>query len=184
MSQMYVVTEGALDAQLLKRLLLVELAKNVVFVVGNGRSDAQSLARSLLAVRQRPVVLVLDADTVDIDSIKERELINQELLQYAAAGAPFKVLLAVPTIESILFQDRAGLEQLTNHKFTDVEWAQAEFVPKTVLQKVLSQYGQSTKLDELIQGITQRMVERLRQHPLVCELEAFLVEVSALLPVA
>lgn len=184
MNQVYVVTEGQLDVQLLKRLLPVELAKNVVFVAGGGISDAQSLARSILAVRHRPVALVLDADTVDPDSIKERELINQELLQYAAAGAPFKILLAVPTIESILFQDRSGLEQLTKHKFTDVEWAQAEFVPKTVLQKVLSQPGQSQKLDELIQGITERMVARLRQHPLVRELEAFLVEVSAMLPVA
>lgn len=37
---------------------------------------------------------------------------------------------------------RESLAQLTNHQFTDVAWAQAKFVPQTVLQKGLSQQGQ------------------------------------------
>ena len=183
MMQAYIMTEGQSDANLLKRLLPAELEKDVVFVVGAGSSDAQSLARSILAVKHRPVALVLDADTVDAESIKARLGLNQDLLRYASAGTPFKVLLAVPTIEIILFQDRALLEKLTQHKFTDVEWAQAEFVPDVVLRKALSQNAQPIKLDDLIQRLTSEMIDTLRTHQLICELSQFLVEVTEMQPV-
>jgi FlaA1/EpsC-like NDP-sugar epimerase len=183
MIQAYIVTEGQFDANLLKRLLSAQLEKNVVFVVGAGSSDAQSLARSILAVKHRAVALVLDADTVDIESIKERVGLNQDLLRYASAGTPFKVFLAVPTIEIILFQDRALLEQLTQHKFTDVEWAQAEFVPGVVLRKALGQNAQVIKLDDLIQRLTGEMIDKLRTHQLILDLSQFLVEVTAMQPV-
>jgi len=183
MIQAYIVTEGQSDANLLKRLLPAQLEKNVVFVVGSGSSDAQSLARSILAVKHHPVAFVLDADTVDAELIKERVDLNQDLLRYASAGTPFKVLLAVPTIETILFQDRVLLEQLTQHRFTDVEWAQAEFVPGLVLQKVLSGTIQPLTLDDLIQRLTGEMIDKLSAHPLICELSQFLAEVTELQPV-
>jgi len=86
MTQVYVVTEGKLGAEILKRLLPEDILRNTKFIAGSGIYSAQSLACSILVAKRAPVALVVDADTKDRLTIREREDFLNELLRRASPG--------------------------------------------------------------------------------------------------
>ena len=102
MKPTYLVTESAVNAEVLKRLLPVEVAQNTEFVAAKGKYSARSLAGTILSEKMRPVVLVVDADTEDATTIQEQTSTVASLLYPASPGVAFEVVLAVPTVTAIL----------------------------------------------------------------------------------
>jgi hypothetical protein len=176
MMRAYVVTEGQVDAEILKGLLPENIVKDTEFVVGSGRYSAQSLARSVLAVRQLPVALVVDADTEDETMIQEQSDFLQESLRQASPGVRFQVFLAVPTIEILLFQDQSLLEELTGRKFSDQEWQIAKLKPKKFLTDLLD--TSPLTLTELLDNLTDEALGTLRKYPPVSTLAEFLASMT------
>lgn len=147
MTSAYLVTEREIDLTLLRKLLPTPLASNLVFYATHGRSSVYSAAGTLLSDRARPVVIVLDAETQKEAEIQEKiSLANTLLLPAAPLKVSFKVLLAVPTIASILANEPATQELLK----TQVD-------PSTVIDR-----------------LTPTQIHTLQQHPVIQQLIEFL----------
>src|SRR5262245_32089169 len=113
MNRCFVVVEGPSDAILLGALLEApEEDRQVQVVVGRGWSGADSLARSLLAASRRDVALVVDADSVDPSLVAQRCEFLEQSLREIASDARRLVVVIVPELEALLFQDRDLVEAL------------------------------------------------------------------------
>jgi hypothetical protein len=172
MVKVYIITEGQSDLELLKKLLPPELTADVKFVVGGGRYGAQTLAGSLLADRRLPVVLVVDADSLDEATIQERQRFLDNLLGQPAGHVDYRVLIARPALDAILFSERDLFTHITGIELDDVTWATAKFQPRLVLQQVLGDES-----DQIAVRLNDSAVLRLRQQPLIAELIQFLMNI-------
>src|SRR4051812_7070323 len=99
----YVVTEGQSDVDLLKALLPADLCHGAWFAAAGGTSAVISLASSLIAVRETPVAIVVDAKSIDPSAVRERRRDVEDMIRSVSPGIPFKVIVAVPAVEGILF---------------------------------------------------------------------------------
>ncbi|MEZ4725828.1 MAG: hypothetical protein R3E79_01705 [Caldilineaceae bacterium] len=176
------MTENPDAALLMEKLLSKEIRYAITYVPRTDYSWAQSTAAVLVRTKPSPVILVLNADSVDPETIRDRRVMNEELIGFPKTKR-IKVALAIPEVEILLFQDRAILEELFDCEISDVDWARAEFIPRTILQKLLTQGPQSMTLEELLDQLTPPMIEKLRHHPLLQDLTEFLVETAELQPV-
>lgn len=178
----YLVTESNDATLLIKRLLPDDMANHIKFVPRTDYDWAQSTASVLVRTKPSPVILVLDADSVDPETISDRQVINEELIGFKKTGR-IKVLLAIPEVEILLFQDRTILEELLDCEISAVDWARAEFIPRTILQKLLHDSSQPMTLEEVLDQLTPAMIDKLRQHPLLQEITTFLMPSAMLQPV-
>jgi hypothetical protein len=182
MNQAYIVTESPTAALLIEKLLPTELTNAITYVPRTDYSWARSTASVLVATKPSPVVLILDADSVDPEAISDRREINEELIGFTKTKR-IKVILAVPEIEILLFQERAILEEVLDCEISAVDWARAEFIPRSILQKLLTNGPQPMTLAALLDQLTPAMIAKLRHHPLLQEITAFLVQTPAVPPV-
>lgn len=173
MNKIYVVTEGKLEVELLRRVLAPELIENIHFVTGSGRYSAQTLASSLLADRQKPVALIVDSDTHNLQKIREQNGFLVEFLGQAATNTRFAVILAVPEIEVILVEDKRVMDRLVGRITSENEHREAKLSPKKTLARALE--GAPLPLDRL----GPEEIRLLREHPLVTELLEFVREPAA-----
>jgi len=175
MKKAYVITEGESDVAVLKKLLPAHLTKEVEIVSGQGDYGARSLAASILAARQRPVALVIDADTNDEQMIKERADFARWSLRQAAADVPFEVFVAVPSIESVFFQDQALIENFAHREFTDLEWRLVKLQPQELFANEPG--GKRQVIQRLLHNLNKESVKLLQEHPLIQALTDFLSSV-------
>jgi hypothetical protein len=172
MSYSYIIVEGPTDIQVLTRILPKAVLDNVRLVDGKGKYGAESLARSVAATRDVPVVLLIDADTTDETLITQKRQDVRFMVRQTSTGAPFHLLLAIPTIETVFFTDRVLLEQLIDRHLTDLEWQLGQRQPKDLLESVT---GDSRKfMDSVLTQLSEEQVDILRRHPLIIELMAVL----------
>ena len=130
------------------------------------------MSSTILVKKHVPVAVVVDANTDDELMIYE----HQDFLEYSlnrVPNVPFKVLFAVPAIETIFFQDKPLLEQLINHQFTGLEWEFAKYHPKKSWAYFLGENSLSIMLNKL----TDKAIAVMQQHPFVIELVEFLSSV-------
>jgi hypothetical protein len=172
MKQAYVVTEGPTEAEILKKLLPREVAKNVVFEFRKERYAAQPVAGTILSVKRVPVALVIDTATHDKMVVNEKLDMVRYLLRQNAAGVPFKVLPAIPEIEAVFFEDRNFVERITGREFSDLEWKFAKLSPKEALTTFLGAPAQLHK--KILSRMTRDDVRALQKHSLIVELSEFL----------
>jgi hypothetical protein len=108
----YVITEGPFDAELLRLVLPRDVVDDVQFVPAGSLASMKSLARSLIVQRRTPIAIVIDADSNSPEVVEERRQSTEEVVGIVAGTVPVKVLVAVPEIEGIFFQDTAFLKRL------------------------------------------------------------------------
>ena len=100
-----VLTESNFDGMLLTRLLGEGHERDDVEVrVVPGLSSGYSVARTILAVKRAPVAVVIDADSPEPDVAAERKRRAEEVLADVAGSVPFRVIVAVPELEILLFE--------------------------------------------------------------------------------
>ena len=107
----YLLVEGQSDLAFFRRLLPPEIQPQTAIVTVGGRSNITSMARSLMVMKRRPVALVTDSDAVEKVAVEQRQQTLEELVGSASAGVPYKVILAVPEIESWFFAVPEVLER-------------------------------------------------------------------------
>ena len=150
MKPVYLVTESYTNTEILKRLLPTELVQRTEFVTARGRYSASSLSGTILSERMRPVALVINANTTSSGAIQEQANTITSLLLPASSGVPYKVFMAVPTVEAILEQVKTDLETRLAHP------------PVTsVLNSLNAGQIQILQQQSLIQQITQFLVNVL-----------------------
>ncbi len=141
--------------------------------VARPRYSLDSISSTILVDKRVPVAVVASANTDDESLIYEHQDFLQYSLRQVAAHLPFKVLFVVPAIETVFFQDQPLLEQLVNHKFTELEWEFAKYHPKKSLTYFLGENPLSVMLNKL----TDKAIAVWQQHPFVIELVEFLSSV-------
>lgn len=175
----YIITEGDSDVQLLKAIIPQHLLNEVGIIAAGGLSAVKSFARSLVARQQIPVVIVVDADSTDQKFIQERTQEIQEIVEGVAVDTPVKVILAVPTIEFIFFEDACLLSKIMN--FTDFN------VPNYIFELAISQPQRAKKIleellsrpekpiiNQFIYQLTKEDIETLRNTTIIQEIIEFL----------
>ncbi|MBI3957570.1 MAG: hypothetical protein HY328_02085 [Chloroflexi bacterium] len=180
MTKAFIITEGESDHKILKALLPAPISENVEFVAGTWRSSAISIARSILVAKYIPVALVLDTDTTDPSAIREdRDYLRMSLAE-ASSGTRFGVFQAVPEIEIIFFEDWDFVgQQIGKPKqaFTHFELEYARLQPKKFLFSQLEDIPYPQALTKLLALMDTKTIERIRQNPLVRDLNNFLLSV-------
>lgn len=173
----YIVCEGERDAQLLKRLLPEEFVGNVKIVAAGGFSAVKSLARSLIVRRQSPVVIVADADAIIPEQVEQRLKDTEAIVENIAVNTPVKVILAVPTLEIIFFQDVSLLSRLLGYVPSQDVLGLAMYQPWQALKQLISQSKNFQSQAQLVEQLTNEDLEVLRKAPVIQEIIQFLQSV-------
>ena len=170
----YVVTEEPFDVALLSRVLPPELREGVEIVAAGGVSAAKSLARSLLVRRQTPVAIVIDADAVSPEVVQERRQSVEEVVESVAGNVPVKVIVAVPHLEAILYQDPALLENVFGQAISDSLRTLVSTYPGHTLEQLAAQPPHIPNREQLVRALTPSAAQLLQQAAPIQELVAFL----------
>jgi hypothetical protein len=173
----YIVCEEEHDAHVLKRLLSEELVGNVEIVAAGGLSAVKSLARSLVVRRQSPVAIVADADATIPEQVEQRLKDTEEIVENIAVNTPVKVILAVPTLEIIFFQDVSLLSRLLGYTPSQDLLSLAVHQPWQALNQLISQSKNLQSQSQLVDQLTTEDLEALRQAPVIQEIVQFLQSV-------
>ncbi len=164
--KVYLLVEGNTDLALLRRLLPPEIQPETAIVTAGERSNiasiARSLARSLRVTRGRPLALVADADALGKDAVNERLQTLDELVGSVAAGVPYKVILAVPEVESWFFDIPEFLERLSGKTLSPEQRELGELRPKEVLRRLFNDRGPAF-VGKLADELTDTEVKALRE---------------------
>ena len=97
----YIVVEGPADADWLRAAFPPESLEDVAIVPAGDLSEATSMARTLLVTRRKPLAFVFDADAEAPNVVRERFQSAQEIVGMVAGRVPFRVVLAVPSLEAL-----------------------------------------------------------------------------------
>lgn len=118
MKAAYIVVEGKGNVILLKQMLPATLLQDIEIVGMSSWYAAFSLASTIMSERSRPVLLIVDALSNDSSHIQERTQTLESLMLPAASAAPYKVLLAVPSMGTIA-QESSHSQSALVQKITD-----------------------------------------------------------------
>lgn len=174
----YIVCEGDFDAQLLRAVLPEELLDEVEIVSAGGLSAVKSLARSLLVRRQVPIAIVVDADAISTDLVQERRNSIEEIVESVAVDTPIRVILAVPTIEIVFFQNSLLLSRLLGVEPSQSILELATSQPRKALEHLFAKSRNSHSLSQIIKQLTDEDIEILRAASVIQEITNFLQSVQ------
>ncbi len=171
----YLLVEGETDLAFFRRLLPPEIQPQITIVTAGGRSNITSIARSLMVTKRRPLALVTDSDSLENVAVEQRLQTLEELVGSATACVPYKVILAVPEIESWFFVVPEVLERLSGQKLSLEQRELGELRPKEVLRQLFKSPG-PLFVDKLAGALTESEVKTLQETQPRKELIEFLAE--------
>jgi len=176
MSNCYIIVEGKTDATILDSVLSAKQdAVKPEIKTGNGRSSAISLARTMLVSREGSlVVLLLDADSTNPERVRELQVELEESLSDVSRETRFRVVLLEPSIESLLFHDRKGLEHAIGSAISETEEMQSRYDPKAVLDGKLRANGKRYDPATLEAILKQLNMRKILQDGKLQELTQFI----------
>ncbi len=134
------VVEGEADRVLIAAVLDADPAARGRYRIqaAGGKGSAVSLARTYLLTRDElHIVVVLDADSTDAGHVSDEYGLATELLEAAGPRDRFRLLMATPSVESILFADRPLADALFGRALTDAEWVEATLAPRAALGRLV-----------------------------------------------
>jgi hypothetical protein len=169
----YVVVEGMTDVAVVRAVLPTDLLAEVALMPASDRSNITSIARSLLVTRRKPVAVLVDTDSVDERLIQDRMQSTQELLKPVAVGIPTKVILLVPSIESVLFAPGALTRVYENPLPEEVRFL-ARSSPKEVLEHLFARPTGPKSIKALLDTLGDEEMAAIRATPPIRELITFL----------
>lgn len=172
----YIVTESESGVTVLKTLLATGLMYNdqVVLTYGEGWSGADALARSILVVRRQPVILLVDADSNDETRIAERKRFLAWSLGQFAPPEMFRIIVAVPELEALYFENKEVLTNLVGKDVTDEQFIRGKYVPRQVLQELFG--SEANYRDKLQERLSHVDLGVLQSSSIVREVETALNE--------
>lgn len=179
-----IIVEGEADKLILEHFLPEDVLSTVDIVVAPGRTAAQTLARSILSSAVRPVILLLDSDTIEPQRLSEfREMVEYSLRE-ASSGFKYRLVLAVPTIEILLIEDKNLLRALEpDYSVQPFELEFARQNPRLYLQqrfqcgtsyllclsKILKNLPSDLQRNEPPEGIIKDIIDFIRYIKSLCE---------------
>jgi len=148
----YIICEGIDDKQLLKAVLPEISLNQVEIVVGGGISSVKSMPE-LVQMRIRETT---------------------EIIESVSVNTPVKVMLFVPELEAIFFQDLQLLSKLLGYAPSQDELSLAASRPRKVLAQLLAKSDKVRNRSEIINQLAEENINNLRDFPTIQELIEFL----------
>lgn len=170
----YVVTAGSGDAELLTKILNAADVDSVLVTPAGARSAVLPLARSILSRRNRPVAVVLDSDTISWEGMDEQRRTYGDLLRAASNRVPFRVFLAQPALERVLFDASDTLSGILGVPIDEAAVDQAQFRPQQVLDRLLEKSGRGESRATFIEGIGPEAAREFARLPFFRSIIEFL----------
>jgi hypothetical protein len=172
----FVIVEGALDIEILTRLVPPNLCSDIVITAGGGVDGVKSLARSLAASHRKPIAIVMDADTSDPQLVESRRQSMVELVRSAASSVPVTVIMAIPQLEVVFFEAPGPLDRLyPNNVANPLLFELARSNTRQALTSLDPSEALSTILRKLLDGVMDEDLAAFRQTPVIYELIQFLL---------
>jgi hypothetical protein len=177
----YIVVEGQSDADILRIALPPSTLHHTHLVVGGSTSSGVSLARSLISDRGEPLLLVMDADTVNQEAIIEQAQALRELLGAVAINTPYDVILAIPELEVVFFQDLEVLAQVLQLSLDHEVAINSVYEPRKTLHALcMRSPRQIDDQGQFLQLLDDTARARIAQHPILQKIKDFVVNAEAL----
>jgi hypothetical protein len=145
---------------------------------GRERSNAIMSACGVLSDYLTPTVLLLDSDTLEERLLMERRNTVEGILDRGHGRTPYRLILAVPQVEAILFSDREGFEKALGRKVADLDWFEARFRPRAVFRRLLGDREFAEGALEVINALDDAALQRMARHPIIQEIRGFIAEVQ------
>jgi hypothetical protein len=194
-----VVVAGRVGSRIVGRLLPAGRCCSAGVRAAENRSDGIMYASSLLSEIEDGVVLVLDADTLEAGPLHEQRTTVEYLTRRSSVETGFRLVLAVPQVEAVLFHDRAGLERALGRRIADEDAFEGRFRPKAVFRRLAGEGaehdapfveedadGNVVLRDEMeeralavIDALDEAALARMATHPIIREIAEFVAEVKA-----
>jgi hypothetical protein len=173
-----VISQGNTAGKLLATLIAEEQSRGGVEVrVATGQSSFYSYARTLLAVKRIPVAVVMDADTPEPEAALERQQSAEEVIGDAASGVPFRVIVAVPSLDILFFQRPELLRRVFGDAINEHVMELAQLSPKRTIQKLAPDQSYEDVRTELLRAMDASDVQALRESPPIRDLRDFIAMV-------
>ena len=170
----YIICEGLSDTQILQSILPKQLLKEVEVVAAGGISSVKSLARSLVVRRQVPVAIVVDADSTVPELVQMQTNSITQIVESVSVNTPVKVILFVPEMEAIFFQDPQLLSRLLGYSPSQDELTLAISQPAKVLKQLITKSEKVNDLTQFINKLSDENIDTLRNTSAIQELIYFL----------
>jgi hypothetical protein len=170
----YIICESHSDIQILQAILPKQLLKEVEFVAAGGISSVTSLARSIVVRRQVPVAIVVDADSTVPELVQMQTNSIKEIVESVSVSTPVKVILFVPEMEAIFFQDTQLLAKLLGYIPSQDELTLAISQPKKILNQLIDKSKKINDLAQFITNLSDEDINNLRNTSVIQELIYFL----------
>jgi hypothetical protein len=174
--------ESYFDMKLMRRLLDHETRSiDLRFEFISPMSTLYSSASTRLAVLGQPVALVLDAGSTEPASVTRRRQLAEEVIGDATIRAPFRLLLAVPSLESLLFTRADLLVRAFGELANDGGRSQelGRLSPRDAYKRLDPNGVDGAAFGKLLQALDDDDVAALREESPVRELIAFVIEVGS-----
>lgn len=169
----YLVCEGEREARLLTHILPKELLETVEIIPAGGLSAVKSLARSLLVRRHAPVAVVIDSDSLEPAQVEARSKDVRDIIGGVSANTPFGVILAVPTLWTVFFDDIFLLSQMLGYMPSHELLMLATYQPRQALVQLVLQSEKYQDEDQLIERMTDQEAKIFCQTPVIKDIIQF-----------
>jgi hypothetical protein len=173
----YVATHGSRNIVLLQRLLAPEMQQangDIRFVQTSDHNGVSSLGTTIAMVKRKPVAMCHDARSVDPEQIAEDRLTIEEDLMDGVPRSLWKLFIAAPEFQSLLFADHGILEALVGGPVTEAQLIRGHYEPKVVLAELLQERGISD--EEFDRRLAQADLTPLRQLSPIREVAEWLAK--------
>lgn len=172
----FAIVDSRPAARLVRRII-----PDASFEVFNARekSTAIMMACGALIREMTPTVLLLDSETLEDRMLMESQLEIGGILDRGHGRTPYRLILAIPQVEAILFSDRVGFEKALGKKVADLDWFEARFRPRAVFRRLLGDREFEEGALAVIDALDEPALRRMARHPIVREIRSFMAEVQA-----
>jgi hypothetical protein len=143
------------------------------------RSSAIMMTCGALIREATPAVLVLDSDSLEDRVMMVDRVEIGGILDRCHGRIPYRLILAIPQVEAILFSDRAGFEKALGRKVADLDWFEARFRPRAVFRRLLGDREFEEGALAVIDALDEPALRRMARHSIVREIRSFMAEVQA-----
>ena len=174
MTNVYAIFDSLPAARIVQRAVA---DPSLMLGLADVRSDAILMACGALRREHTPAILVLDSDSLEERVILQEEVAIEGVMELYRERIPYRIILAVPQVEAILFADREGFEKALGRKVADEDWFEARFRPRAVFRRLLEGRDYEDAAVEVIKRIDDAALRRMARHPVVQEIREFIAEV-------
>lgn len=176
----FIAVHQALGASIIRRVLGLCASDDVRVHGVKQRSSVPSAAYGAVRNHNCRVVVVVDAESTHP---RVADALRGDLEFLISNPSDVSLHMAIPEVAMVLFHSPGHLGEILGVEVTREELIRAEYVPGEILDSLIARSPCVHSRDELIERIGDEYASRMREHPLMREIECSLARAIAAGPV-